>query len=51
MESCPASKWSVSQVSNWLSSLELSQYVSKFEDLRIDGVLLLQVTDSDLISD
>ena len=51
MESCLASKWSVSQVTDWLNSLELSQYSSKFEELRIDGVLLLQVTDSDLISD
>ena len=51
MESCSASRWSVPQVTDWLASLELSQYSPKFEELRIDGVLLLQVTDSDLQSD
>ena len=51
MESCSASKWSVSQVTEWLNSLELSQYIVKFEELRIDGILLLQVTDSDLLND
>ena len=51
MESCPASKWTIMQVQDWLSSLDLPQYRQKFEDLSIDGNLLIQITEDDLIND
>lgn len=51
MENCSASKWTVSQVCDWLISLELPQYKSKFEELSIDGSLLIQITEQDLQND
>lgn len=51
METCSASKWTIDQVSEWLNSLELPQYRAKFEALGIDGGLLLQITENDLIND
>lgn len=51
METCSASKWTVGQVSDWLTLLELPQYKSKFESLGIDGGLLLQITEDDLSND
>lgn len=51
MENCSASKWTVSQVGDWLVYLELPQYKQKFEELSIDGSLLVQITEQDLQSD
>jgi pSer/pThr/pTyr-binding forkhead associated (FHA) protein len=51
MEICSASKWTPSQVGEWLGSIELPQYKSKFEALGIDGSLLLLMTEADLLND
>lgn len=44
-------EWSVREVCEWLSSLELSKYKTKFEEMGIDGSLLYEITDHDLKSD
>ena len=51
METCSASKWTIPQVLDWLTSLELPQYRQRFEELSIDGNLLVQITEEDLIND
>lgn len=51
MVSRPPGVWQVSDVLDWLRSLDLSQYVGQFESLGIDGALLLQITDEDLAHD
>jgi pSer/pThr/pTyr-binding forkhead associated (FHA) protein len=51
MESSAIYQWSSSDVKNWLKSLDLSQYTKNFEELRIDGKLLLEITEADLTND
>jgi pSer/pThr/pTyr-binding forkhead associated (FHA) protein len=43
--------WSVREVGEWLATLDLSKYRTKFEEMGIDGSLLFEITDHDLISD
>jgi hypothetical protein len=42
------SAWTVSQVSAWLTWVGLKEYVSKFEDEDISGVVLVSLTVNDL---
>ena len=49
--SSSATNWSVKEVGDWLSSLNMSQYRSFFEALRIDGSLLLEINEQDLETD
>lgn len=51
MESTPVQQWSLQEVKAWLKSIELPQYIPKFEELRIDGRLLVEITESDLLND
>lgn len=51
MEGRTAEEWSVKEVGDWLSRLELGQYRSRFEELCIDGMLLFEITDIDLEND
>jgi pSer/pThr/pTyr-binding forkhead associated (FHA) protein len=43
--------WGLSEVSAWLQTLGLSQYIEGFHCLGIDGPLLSQMTDDDLKAD
>lgn len=51
MASAPPSTWSVWEVVVWLRTLELAQYAARFEELRVDGTLLFEITDEDLARD
>ena len=51
METVYAPNWTISQVSEWLSTIDLPIYKEKFESLRIDGPLLLEITEADLTND
>lgn len=51
MNSQAPALWTVADVSEWLQSIELSQYIHTFEALKIDGGLLFEVTDQDLDQD
>ncbi|KAL4223243.1 Sterile alpha and TIR motif-containing protein 1 [Mactra antiquata] len=41
--------WTTEDVSHWVSEIGFKEYVSKFEDCKIDGDLLLQMTEEDFI--
>ncbi|XP_068066883.1 neurabin-1 isoform X3 [Anomalospiza imberbis] len=47
-QSCAVHEWSVQQVSHWLMSLNLEQYVSEFSAQNINGEHLLQLDGSKL---
>jgi len=51
MESKRPQEWSVSEVGEWLESLDLTVYKPRFQELRIDGMLLFEMTEEDLIND
>jgi len=42
--------WSVGDVIRWLSKISLSQYCEAFQDGAVDGALLCELTDDDLIN-
>jgi len=41
--------WTVSDVSRWLDSLSLNQYITPFEEASIDGPFLLEIREEDLV--
>ncbi len=41
-------EWTVKDVGNWLDTLMIGQYKKAFEEAAIDGMFLLQLTESDL---
>lgn len=43
--------WNVRDVGEWIATLELTKYRTKFEEMGIDGSLLFEITEQDLISD
>ena len=51
MERQQATNWTAKQVGEWLVQLDLPQYKAKFEELKIDGMLLFEMTETDLIED
>ena len=51
MESPAILQWSIAEVKSWLKSLDFIQYMKKFEELGIDGKLLLEITETDLQND
>lgn len=51
MNSKAPALWTVSDVAEWLQSIDLSQYRRNFEALRIDGSLLFEINDQDLDMD
>lgn len=51
MEARRPDTWGVRDVGDWLASLELGLYRQKFETLSIDGMLLFEMTDQDLLND
>ena len=51
MNSKAPALWTVSDVGEWLQSLDMTQYILTFESLKIDGSLLFEITDQDLDND
>ncbi|KAL9656523.1 hypothetical protein ABK040_005285 [Willaertia magna] len=44
-------EWNIKDVSDWLKSIDLSEYCKEFEKMDIAGAELLELTDDDLVRD
>jgi hypothetical protein len=43
--------WSCEDVSQWLRLIEMSQYIQNFRDMSIDGWLIFEIDEEDLVND
>ncbi|TMS07187.1 Sterile alpha and TIR motif-containing protein 1 [Larimichthys crocea] len=43
--------WKTCEVQTWLQQVGFSAYCDRFQELQVDGDLLLNITDQDLIAD
>jgi hypothetical protein len=41
--------WTVSDVSRWLNTLELHQYIAAFSEAAVDGPFLMELREEDLV--
>lgn len=46
--SLPPEQWTIPDVLEWLKFLGLEQYAQSFQTLKIDGYLILEITEEDL---
>lgn len=44
----PGSQWGVSDVLEWLEAIDLKEYSGTFKKNKIDGVLLLKLSEDDV---